>query len=168
MRKLLEKEALLCILDAYRVQNLVYTSGYFIRSIQSAQSLKYQCLYAPDEPRLTIHMCNGDFGELCPRGYQLTTALGGLRKAFSKALLHRRDPCRPGQGVRPLANGRMLRDKVQHTEAGALILSSNAGDTGKDVSWALFITESQEASGYAHQLRITTPRQRDEQSTNIP
>ena len=45
-------------------QNLVYTSGYFVRLIQLAQSLTYQCLYVPDESRLTIHMCNGDFGEL--------------------------------------------------------------------------------------------------------
>jgi len=45
-------------------QNFVYTSGYFIQTIQSAQSLEYQCLYVSDKPRLTIHMCNGDFGEL--------------------------------------------------------------------------------------------------------
>ena len=48
-------------------QNLVYTSGYFIGPIRSAQSFKYQCLYVPDEPLLTIHMCNGDFGELWDR-----------------------------------------------------------------------------------------------------
>jgi hypothetical protein len=47
-----------------------------------AQRLKYQYLYVPDEPRLTIHMCNGDFGELWWGALELLLELGHRWEPF--------------------------------------------------------------------------------------